>query len=64
VAGCDYFLIGEEIFVAGAYLSRHPVRMGSLAGQDIGKAIFMVIIAIGVLLRSFGDSSVFNLLGK
>jgi len=64
VAGCDYFLIGEEIFVAGAYLSKNPVRLGSLAGQDIGKAIFMALIVVGVLARTMGSKFMLDLLGK
>jgi hypothetical protein len=53
VAACDYTLIGEELFAASAYLSREPKLLGSLKGQDIGKAIILVAIIIGVLLETF-----------
>ena len=45
VAACDYTLIGEELFVAGAYLSREPRQLGSLKGQDIGKAVILLVAA-------------------
>ncbi|MCD6169240.1 MAG: fibronectin type III domain-containing protein [Candidatus Latescibacteria bacterium] len=54
VTACDYTLIGEELFAASAYLSREPRLLGSLKGQDFGKAIFMIIIVVGIILESFG----------
>jgi len=54
VAACDYTLIGEELFAASAYLSDEPRLLGSLKGQDWGKAIIMAILAVGVLLEIFG----------
>ncbi|NOY89450.1 MAG: fibronectin type III domain-containing protein [FCB group bacterium] len=54
VAACDYTLIGEELFAASAYLSREPKLLGSLKGQDFGKAVFLIAIIIGVILESFG----------
>ncbi|MEA2030328.1 MAG: fibronectin type III domain-containing protein [candidate division Zixibacteria bacterium] len=53
VAACDYTLIGEELFAASAYLSREPKLLGSLKGQDMGKAIVLVAIIIGILLETF-----------
>jgi hypothetical protein len=50
VAACDYTLIGEELFAASAYLSREPKLLGSLKGQDVGKGLFLAVIAIGILL--------------
>ncbi len=54
VTACDYTLIGEELFAGSAYLSREPRLLGSLKGQDFGKAIFMLIIVVGIILESFG----------
>ncbi|MFH1311780.1 MAG: fibronectin type III domain-containing protein [Candidatus Eisenbacteria bacterium] len=48
VAACDYTLIGEELFAASAYLSKDRKMMGSLKGQDAGKAIAMIFIVVGV----------------
>jgi hypothetical protein len=52
VAACDYTLIGEEIYAASAYLSREPVLLGSLKGQDWGKALCLLAIAAGVILET------------
>ena len=50
IAACDYTLIGEELYAASAYLSREPLLLGSLKGQDLGKALIMVLIVIQSLL--------------
>jgi len=55
VAACDYCLIGEEIFAGGAYLSKDPVKLGTIAGQDVGKLFALISIALGVLAVSFGN---------
>ena len=52
VAACDYTLIGEELFAASAYLSKDPRLMGSLRGQDFGKALAMFVIALGSVLAT------------
>jgi len=52
VAACDYTLIGEEFFAASAYLSGDPQQLGSLKGQDVGKLLSMVLIAVGSLLAT------------
>jgi len=54
VAACDYTLIGEELFAAGAYLSREPQQLGSLKGQDLGKAVILVLLVIGVVIQTTG----------
>ncbi|MCY2930475.1 MAG: hypothetical protein NTV86_13440 [Planctomycetota bacterium] len=46
ITTCDYTLIGEELFAASAYLSREPKMLGSLRGQDVGKAFLMVTIVV------------------
>lgn len=46
VAACDYTLIGEELFAASAYLSGDPLQVGSLRGQDVGKAIVMILLIL------------------
>jgi hypothetical protein len=68
VAACDYALIGEELFAASAYLSREPRQLGSLKGQDLGKAVILFCLAVGVCwqtlylgfgMRTLGDFSRF-----
>ena len=48
ITACDYTLIGEELYVAGAYLSRDPVQAGSLRGQDFGKMLVFILILAGI----------------
>jgi hypothetical protein len=47
VTTCDYTLIGEELYAASAYLSREPIQVGTLLGQDIGKLTVLALIAFG-----------------
>ena len=54
VTTCDYTLIGEELYAASAYLSKEPVQIGTLRGQDIGKAIILSVILIGTVLATVG----------
>ncbi|MEP0814086.1 MAG: hypothetical protein HRF49_05415 [bacterium] len=54
ITACDYTLIGEELYAASAYLSREPLLLGSLKGQDIGKLLLMLVILLGTLLASLG----------
>lgn len=54
VTACDYTLIGEELYAASAYLSRDPVLLGTLRGQDVGKAILLGGLLLGTLLATLG----------
>ncbi len=50
ITACDYTLIGEELYAASAYLSREPLLLGSLKGQDFGKMLILVVIVLGSVL--------------
>jgi hypothetical protein len=54
VAACDYTMLGEELFAASAYLSRDPLILGSIKGQDMMKAAILVAVIAGVILASLG----------
>ena len=54
VTTCDYTLIGEELYAASAYLSREPVQVGTLRGQDLGKAVILGVLALGTGLATIG----------
>lgn len=56
VAACDFTLIGEELFAASAYLSGEPRQLGSLKGQDVGKALAMIAIILGALTTTIGHA--------
>jgi hypothetical protein len=57
VTTCDYTLIGEELYAASAYLSKEPIQIGTLRGQDIGKAVILSVIVIGTLLATVGAAT-------
>ncbi len=52
VTTCDYTLIGEELYAASAYLSREPVQLGTLRGQDLGKAVVLGMLGLGTALAT------------
>lgn len=53
VAACDYVLIGDEYYAASAYLTREPILVGSLVGQDWCKILIASFIVIGFAANSF-----------
>ncbi len=52
ITACDYTLIGEELYAAGAYLSADPVQTGSLRGQDFAKMTILLLIVTGVIVET------------
>ncbi len=54
VTTCDYTLIGEELYAASAYLSREPIQVGTLRGQDLGKGLIIGVLVIGTVLATVG----------
>lgn len=57
IAACDYTLMGEELYAASACLSKEPLMLGSLKGQDLVKIALVACILLGVIfeLLQFGD---------
>jgi len=53
ITTCDYTIIGEEVFAAGAYLSKDPVQRGSLRGQDVAKLLLLAFVLTGILAATF-----------
>jgi len=51
---CDYTLMGEELFAAGAYVSHEPAMLGSIKGQDFTKAALIVYLVVGIALEILG----------
>jgi len=51
VVACDYTLIGEELMVGGAYLSKNAVQLGGLWGQDGMKIVGIAFVVLGVLAK-------------
>ncbi|KPJ73276.1 hypothetical protein AMJ52_03975 [candidate division TA06 bacterium DG_78] len=61
ITTCDYTLIGEELYAASAYLSKDPLLMGSLKGQDWGKLIILGILLIASALLLVGFEQILSL---
>ncbi len=49
ITACDYTLMGEELYAASAYLSRQPLLVAQLRGQDIGKALIGALLVAGAV---------------
>ncbi|MBS7613562.1 hypothetical protein KEJ48_04865 [Candidatus Bathyarchaeota archaeon] len=50
----SYTLFGEEIFAAGAYLSKDPVSVGTIGAGDAGRYIIIALILLGAALTTLG----------
>ncbi|MFH1230506.1 MAG: DUF6754 domain-containing protein [Planctomycetota bacterium] len=61
ITTCDYTLMGEELYAASAYLSREPLQLGSLKGQDYSKAFIIVVLIIGTILSTAGVNYIVNI---
>jgi hypothetical protein len=62
ITACDYTLIGEELYAASAYLSREPLLLGGIKGQDYSKALIVIVIVVGTLLALIAGLPVNNYL--
>jgi len=64
VAACDYTVIGEELYAAGAYVSGDKRRIGAIAGQDYLKLAIMAIIVLGTVVTAAGSTFIQTLITK
>ncbi|MGB9719886.1 MAG: DUF6754 domain-containing protein [bacterium] len=44
VTACDYTLIGEELYAASAYISKEPLLLGAIKGEDLIKLIIGIVL--------------------
>ena len=56
VVTCDYTLLGEEMYAAGAYVSGDPFQINAIVGQDVMKWVVSVLLLIGVVAVTVGSS--------
>ncbi|MBD3235893.1 MAG: hypothetical protein GF330_04255 [Candidatus Eisenbacteria bacterium] len=54
ITACDYTLIGEELYAGSVYLSREPLLLGALKGQDAAKAVILALLLGGTILMLAG----------
>jgi predicted GH43/DUF377 family glycosyl hydrolase len=62
MATCDQTLVGEELYTAQGYLTDDPQAISRLVGPDAGKAIAILLIAIGAILVTLGNHVLTSLL--
>lgn len=53
-ATADHPLLGEELFMAHAYLQGGASGLGSLAAQDVLRWVVVAVIIVGVVLQTLG----------
>ena len=63
LATCDQTLIGSELYAAQSYLTGDVEATSQLFGEDAGKVVAVLLILIGVVLLSFGNSFLAALIG-
>jgi hypothetical protein len=52
ITTCDYTLLGEELYAAGAFFSNDPIQKASLRAQDICKLVILAIIVLGTMIST------------
>ncbi len=62
IVACDYTLIGEELYAAGAVMGNDAQLLGGLKGQDYVKLIAMAMLAVLFLLKIAGVSGLDKIL--
>ena len=63
VATCDYMLLAEELFAAGAAISQDRDMLGSIKGEDYFKILLMAVTGLGFLLGALNITIIADLLG-
>ena len=62
IATCDYALIGEEIFVASAYVSKDPEPKATILSEDIVKFVILGITFVFGIIAIAGYTQFLSLL--
>ena len=61
ITACDYTIMGEELYAASAYISKEPLLLGSIKGQDYSKLIVFFFILVGSIFGLMGSRVIINL---
>ena len=62
IIACDYTLIGEELFIASAYLTDDPKVKASMAAQDLIRLLLLITLLVAVALALAGSQVLEKLL--
>ncbi len=63
IAACDFTVIGEEYYAVTAYLTREPILLGSVWGQDICRILLASLIFVTTLAQKLLPTPVLKFLG-
>ncbi len=61
VTACDYTLIGEELYAASAYISKRPLLLGAIKGEDWSKVIIAAALIIASVIGLLSRFPILNL---
>lgn len=56
IASCDYVLISEEMYVAGAVVSKDTLQLSTVAGEDWIKVVILACIIFGSIFATVGST--------
>jgi hypothetical protein len=63
IAACDFTVIGEEYYAVTAYLTREPILLGSVWGQDVCRILLASLIFATTVAQKFLPPVVIKFLG-
>lgn len=55
VVTCDYYLMADEVYAMGAYLSKDKVEILGIKTCDISKMVCMAFIILGIIFAIFNN---------
>jgi hypothetical protein len=64
VSTADYYLVGEEVYAAGAYLSKDAAQAATLAVADIAKVVTVALIVLGLIMSAAGSKALTRILSQ
>jgi hypothetical protein len=61
VTACDYTLIGEELYAASAYISKRPLLLGAIKGEDRAKVVIVTALILASIIGLISRFPILNL---
>jgi hypothetical protein len=60
ITTCDYTLLGEELYAAGAFFSNDPIQKASLRAQDLCKVTILFLIILGTIISTLSSLNIIS----
>jgi hypothetical protein len=57
----DYSILGEEVFAAGAYVTKEPYIVSALVANDLLRVFIISILLLGTLFLTMGNNEILKL---